>query len=84
MTEGDHLDAETLLAQLVFVLPKPFIPDKPSKAYLKERVRVALFTMLRKIHMEGVFLDARSHLYKRSCPSVRRSVVPSFQRYFRR
>jgi len=54
MAEGDQLDAETLLAQLVFVLPKPFIPEQPSKAYLKEQVRVALFTMLRKIHLEGV------------------------------
>ena len=53
MSEGDQLDAETLLAQLVFILPKPFFPVSTSKAYLKEEVRVALFTMLRKINFEG-------------------------------
>ena len=31
----------------------------------------------------GQFLDAPSHLYKRSCPSVRRSVRPSVRRSVR-
>jgi len=53
ISEGDQLDAESLLAQIVFILPKPFLPVSTSKAYLKEEVRVALFTMLRKINFEG-------------------------------
>jgi len=51
--DDDQLDAETLLAKLVFVLPRPFVPKSPSKNYLKEEVRIALLTMLRKIHFEG-------------------------------
>ena len=33
--------------------------------------------------MGSDFLDATTHLYKRSCPSVRRSVRPYVTRYFR-
>ena len=51
--DDDQLDAETLLAKLVFVLPRPFVPKSPSENYLKEEVRIALLTMLRKIHFEG-------------------------------
>ena len=57
MSDGDQLDAEALLSKLLFILPKPFNPISTSKAYLKEEVRVALFTMLRKIHFEGLLVD---------------------------
>ena len=39
--------------------------------------------ILDRLHLLNL-LDATTHLYKRSCPSVRRSVGPSVPRYFRR
>ena len=49
---------------------------------LRERVNIVGRVLICQIL--AMFLDAPPHLYKRSCPSVRRSVGPSVPRYFRR
>ena len=44
--------------------------------------RIILFEIQAAIHLIkeiALFLDAPSHLYKRVCPSVRRSVTPSLR-----
>ena len=52
------------------------------------RARISEACLQIKILADGTylfctFLDATAHLYKRSCPSVRRSVRPYVPRYFR-
>ena len=65
-----------------------FQPKIISRTFTRLIIRSHWIPMRRTVGPVQQFLDAPSHLYKRSClsigPSVRRSVGPSVPRYFRR
>ena len=66
-----------------FKLPSSTEKKNPNFFIRKMFFSVENMTSFEKNGQKTSFLDATTHIYKRSCPSVRRSVRPSVPCYFR-